>query len=128
MIPSLAQGGAERQVLQLMGRLDGERFETDLCTLHDDNFYGALAPGGQPRYRLRQPGALTLKALRRLAAILRDFGEVGGSGKIAAAIKRADSERPFRTAADLRACCSKSLSDHLSIKLLAKIFQALRSR
>jgi len=61
-----------------------------------------------------------------LAAILRDFGEVRGAGKIAAAIKRADAERPLRTAADLRACCSGSLSNQLSIKLLAKIFQALR--
>ena len=69
---------------------------------------------------------IRISSVPELAAILRDFGEVGGSGKIAAAIKRADSERPFRTAADLRACCSKSLSDHLSIKLLAKIFQALR--
>jgi len=62
-------------------------------------------------------------SVTELAAILRDFGEVRGAEKIAAAIKNADS---FCTAADLRDCCSKSQSDHLSIKLLAKVFQALR--
>jgi 16S rRNA (cytosine1402-N4)-methyltransferase len=61
-----------------------------------------------------------------LAAVLRDFGEVHGAEKIAAAIKRRDCKRPLRTAADLRACCAESLSNRLSIKLLAKIFQALR--
>ena len=61
-----------------------------------------------------------------LAAILRDFGEVEGAVKIAAAIKSRGRERPILTAADLRACCVKSLSNPLSIKLCAKIFQALR--
>jgi glycosyltransferase involved in cell wall biosynthesis len=72
VVPSLSQGGAERQILELMRRLDPSRFETDLCTLYDDGFYGALVPAGQPRYRLGQPGELTPAALLRLVGILRD--------------------------------------------------------
>jgi 16S rRNA (cytosine1402-N4)-methyltransferase len=58
-----------------------------------------------------------------LAAILRDFGEVDGASKIAAAIKNRGS---VLTAADLRASCARAVSNRLSIKLCAKIFQALR--
>ncbi len=61
-----------------------------------------------------------------LAAILCDFGEVAGAAKIAAAIKNRSAARPLRTSADLSACCAKIFKNRLSIKLLAKIFQALR--
>jgi 16S rRNA (cytosine1402-N4)-methyltransferase len=61
-----------------------------------------------------------------LAAVLRDFGEVGGAEKIAAAIKSWSGGHPLRTTADLRECCARSFSNRLSIKLLARIFQALR--
>jgi 16S rRNA (cytosine1402-N4)-methyltransferase len=61
-----------------------------------------------------------------LAVILRDFGEVRGASKIAGAIKNWGRERPLLTSADLRACCAKEFSGHMSIKLLSKIFQALR--
>lgn len=61
-----------------------------------------------------------------LAAILRDFGEVNGASKIAAAIKEWSRKRPLLTTADLRDCCTKAFSNRLSIKLIAKIFQALR--
>jgi 16S rRNA (cytosine1402-N4)-methyltransferase len=61
-----------------------------------------------------------------LTVILRDYGEVEGAAKIAAAIKNRGRERPLQTAADLRACCAGRISNDLSIKLLAKIFQALR--
>jgi glycosyltransferase involved in cell wall biosynthesis len=72
VIPSLSQGGAERQILQLMRRLDPTRFEIDLCTLYDDQFYAQLALDGQPRYRLSHPGSLTPGALRRLADVMRE--------------------------------------------------------
>jgi 16S rRNA (cytosine1402-N4)-methyltransferase len=61
-----------------------------------------------------------------LAVILRDFGEVNGASKIAAAIKEWGRERPLLTTTDLRDCCTKAFSNRLSIKLIAKIFQALR--
>jgi 16S rRNA (cytosine1402-N4)-methyltransferase len=60
-----------------------------------------------------------------LAAILRNFGEVLGASKIAAAIKRREREKPILTTADLRECCASS-SAYVSIKLLSKVFQALR--
>jgi 16S rRNA (cytosine1402-N4)-methyltransferase len=61
-----------------------------------------------------------------LAVLLSDFGEVEGAAAIAAAIKRWSDGHPLRTTADLRECCSRAFSNRLSIKLLAKIFQALR--
>jgi 16S rRNA (cytosine1402-N4)-methyltransferase len=96
-----------------------------------DRGFSYLANGGlnmrmDPGAGIPASELIRTSSVPELAAILRDYGEVTGAGKIAAAIKRADGERPFSTAADLRYCCSKSLSNHLSIKLLAKIFQALR--
>ncbi|MBN2188403.1 MAG: 16S rRNA (cytosine(1402)-N(4))-methyltransferase RsmH [Chitinispirillaceae bacterium] len=61
-----------------------------------------------------------------LAAVLRDFGEVTGAGKIAAAIKEWSGAHPLRTTADLRECCARLFSHRLPIKLIARIFQALR--
>jgi 16S rRNA (cytosine1402-N4)-methyltransferase len=62
-----------------------------------------------------------------LAAVLRDYGEVEGPGRIAKAMKKWAAEgHPLKTSADLRACCAGMFNNRLSIKLLAKIFQALR--
>jgi 16S rRNA (cytosine1402-N4)-methyltransferase len=59
-----------------------------------------------------------------LAAVLRDYGEVEGAMRIARGIK--GWNKPLSTSADLRACIAHMFGSRLSIKLLAKIFQALR--
>jgi 16S rRNA (cytosine1402-N4)-methyltransferase len=61
-----------------------------------------------------------------LAAILREYGEVTGAGRVAGAMKKWSDSRGLKTSADLRACCADFLGNRLSIDLLAKIFQALR--
>jgi len=61
-----------------------------------------------------------------LAEVLRNFGEVQGAGRIAAAIKAADSKVPAMTSVELRNCCANAVSSPASIKLLSKVFQALR--
>jgi len=61
-----------------------------------------------------------------LAAILRDYGEVEGAGRIARGIRQWAAVHPLKTAGDLRACCAGLFNNRLSITLLAKIFQALR--
>ena len=61
-----------------------------------------------------------------LAKVLRDYGEVDGAERIAGAIKAEAMRHPIVTSIDLREAVSKALSGNLSIKLLAKIFQALR--
>jgi 16S rRNA (cytosine1402-N4)-methyltransferase len=59
-----------------------------------------------------------------LATILRDYGEVDGANGIARAIK--NWKHPITTSVDLRECCAHLFGNRLPIKLLAKIFQALR--
>jgi 16S rRNA (cytosine1402-N4)-methyltransferase len=59
-----------------------------------------------------------------LATILRDYGEVEGASRIARAVK--NWKRPIETSVDLRECCTQIFGNRLPIKLLAKIFQALR--
>ena len=59
-----------------------------------------------------------------LAAILREFGEVDGAQGVARAIK--NWKHPLNTSVDLRDCCTQIFGNRLPIKLLAKIFQALR--
>jgi 16S rRNA (cytosine1402-N4)-methyltransferase len=77
--------------------------------------------GGIPAQEL-----IRISSAAELTVVLRDFGEVDGAAAIAAAIKRWSNGHPLRTTTDLRECCEKALSNRLSIKLLAKIFQALR--
>lgn len=50
-IPNLQQGGAERQILELMTRLP-ERFETTLCLYEDVVYYSEYLPPGEPRHIL----------------------------------------------------------------------------
>lgn len=71
VIPALAQGGAERQILELGRRLTGS-FDVTLCTLFQDNHY---AGGIDPKIRhvdlgLRQVGART--AFGKLKALIHD--------------------------------------------------------
>ena len=50
VVDSLAQGGAERQALEVARRLPADRFETVLCTLRDDQAYGHLMPANLRRF------------------------------------------------------------------------------
>jgi glycosyltransferase involved in cell wall biosynthesis len=68
-IPNLQQGGAERQILELMTKLP-PRFETTLCLYEDVVHYRDYLPLGEPRYVLgaRRMGP---RGLRRLVEVLR---------------------------------------------------------
>jgi starch synthase (maltosyl-transferring) len=69
LIPSLVQGGAERQILELITRLP-ERFEPVLALWHDEIHYRGELPAGQPRHVLGT-NRMTARAFRRLVEILR---------------------------------------------------------
>jgi starch synthase (maltosyl-transferring) len=69
LIPSLVQGGAERQILELIARLP-ERFEPVLALWQDKVHYRDNLPAGQPRYVLGTD-RMTRGAFRRLVEILR---------------------------------------------------------
>ena len=68
-IPNLQQGGAERQILELMTRLP-PRFEPTLCLYEDVVHYREYLPPGEPRHVLgtRRMGP---RGLRRLVEVLR---------------------------------------------------------
>jgi glycosyltransferase involved in cell wall biosynthesis len=69
-IPTLAQGGAERQILALMSRLPA-RFEPVLALWHDRSIhFPELLPPGQPRHVLGT-NRMTVGSFRRLVEILR---------------------------------------------------------
>ena len=65
-IPNLQQGGAERQILELMTRLP-PRFETTLCLYEDVVHYREYLPPGEPRHVLgtRAHGTAGAAAARR---------------------------------------------------------------
>ncbi len=69
-IPNLQQGGAERQMLELMTRLP-DRFAPTLCVYEDTTHYGEYLPPGEPRFNLgvRKMGPV---GLRRLVKVLRE--------------------------------------------------------
>jgi starch synthase (maltosyl-transferring) len=69
LVPSLVQGGAERQALELISRLP-ERFEPVLALWRDEIYYRDKLPAGQPRYVLGTR-KMTRQAFRRLVEILR---------------------------------------------------------
>lgn len=52
VINSMAQGGAERQMAELVRRLPHDRYEPVLCSLSSVNAYSHLLPPDQPRYVL----------------------------------------------------------------------------
>jgi L-malate glycosyltransferase len=64
LIRSLAQGGAERQMAELVRRLPRDRYEPILGVLEPVNAYAHLLPQDQPRYVLQEgaPLARTLRA------------------------------------------------------------------
>lgn len=63
IINSLARGGAERQMAELVRRLPHGRFEPILCLLENVNAYQSLLPSDQPRYVLRDGGTAGLRTL-----------------------------------------------------------------
>jgi glycosyltransferase involved in cell wall biosynthesis len=68
-IPNLQQGGAERQILELMTRLPA-RFEPTLCLYEDVVHYREYLPPGEPRHVLDAP-RMGPRGLRRLVDVLR---------------------------------------------------------
>ena len=68
-IPTLVQGGSERQILELVRRLP-ERFEPVVCLYQDKIHYRHLLPAGQPKYVLDNEG-MTVAGFRRLVAAMR---------------------------------------------------------
>jgi glycosyltransferase involved in cell wall biosynthesis len=68
-IPNLQQGGAERQILELMTRLP-PRFEPTLCLYEDVVHYREYLPPGEPRHVLGVP-RMGPRGLRRLVEVLR---------------------------------------------------------
>jgi glycosyltransferase involved in cell wall biosynthesis len=68
-IPNLQQGGAERQILELMTKLPA-RFQTTLCLYEDVVHYREYLPAGEPRHVLgtRRMGP---RGLDRLVDVLR---------------------------------------------------------
>jgi glycosyltransferase involved in cell wall biosynthesis len=71
LISSLAQGGAERHLLDLARRLDPDRYVSDICVLSDRAHFEGDLPAGQPRYRLRSRVWASPLAFGRLVSALR---------------------------------------------------------
>ena len=69
LIPSLVQGGAQRQVLELLARLP-DRFEPVLTLWRNEVHFQSSLPPGQPRHVL-DTRRMTARAFRRLVEILR---------------------------------------------------------
>ncbi|MBC8134222.1 MAG: glycosyltransferase [Deltaproteobacteria bacterium] len=70
LIPSLVQGGAQRQILELMARLP-DRFEPVLTLWRNEVHFRADLPADQPRHVLNT-GGMTWRAFGRLVQILRE--------------------------------------------------------
>jgi glycosyltransferase involved in cell wall biosynthesis len=71
VVPSLSQGGAERQILELARRLVGE-FDVTLCTLYEDDHYQAEGAAGFRRIDLGSKTRGPIHAFRALVTLLRD--------------------------------------------------------
>jgi glycosyltransferase involved in cell wall biosynthesis len=69
LIPSLVQGGAQRQILELIARLP-DRFEPVLALWRDEVHFQKDLPAGQPRYVL-ETKRMGPRSFRRLVEILR---------------------------------------------------------
>jgi glycosyltransferase involved in cell wall biosynthesis len=68
LINSLALGGAERQLCEVVRRLPPDRFAPILVSLSAENAYPELLPPDQPRYVVTATGPA---ALRQVASIVR---------------------------------------------------------
>ncbi len=71
LISSLAQGGAERHLVELVRGLDPGRFETEICVLGDKTHFKGELPEGQPSHRLRAHAWASPVAFARLVATVR---------------------------------------------------------
>jgi glycosyltransferase involved in cell wall biosynthesis len=69
-IPNLQQGGAERQILELMTKLPA-RFETTLCLYEDVVHYRDYLPPGEPRHVLGVH-RMGRRGLARLVEVLKE--------------------------------------------------------
>lgn len=67
VINSMALGGAERQMAEVVRRLPRDRFEPVLCSLGPENAYPELLPAGEPRYVVTSKG---LDAVREVEAAM----------------------------------------------------------
>ncbi|HUI93640.1 MAG TPA: 16S rRNA (cytosine(1402)-N(4))-methyltransferase RsmH [Chitinivibrionales bacterium] len=61
-----------------------------------------------------------------LANALATYGEITNPTRMAAAIKKCQATRPLRTSADLVGCLKREYGPALAVKVIAKVFQALR--
>ena len=69
---------------------------------------------------------LKQSSIEDLSAILADFGEVQNSSRMARVLKTASDAGLLETSADLRAVLQSEYGLNLKVKVLAKVFQALR--
>jgi glycosyltransferase involved in cell wall biosynthesis len=72
LISSLAQGGAERHLLELARHL-GAGFDPAICVLRDSVHYSDDVPVGEPRFALRSRTWASPLAFTRLRAALEQF-------------------------------------------------------
>jgi glycosyltransferase involved in cell wall biosynthesis len=70
LIPNLQQGGAERQILELVSRLP-DRFRSTLCVFDGQIHYPDYLPEGEPRHVLGV-GRMTRAGYLRLCEVLRE--------------------------------------------------------
>jgi len=63
-----------------------------------------------------------------LADVLEKYGEIRNAPRLARAIKAYISGNKMETSADMKNCVASEYGKHVDIKLLAKLFQALRIR
>jgi len=61
-----------------------------------------------------------------LSEILENYGEIKNAPRLARAIKAYMADNEIKTSADLRNCVTWEYGERVDIKLLAKLFQALR--
>jgi 16S rRNA (cytosine1402-N4)-methyltransferase len=61
-----------------------------------------------------------------LARILSEYGEIRNPLRMAETIKRCEKSRRLRTSGDLKDCLRQEYGATLNVKMLAKLFQALR--
>jgi 16S rRNA (cytosine1402-N4)-methyltransferase len=63
---------------------------------------------------------------RELAAALADYGEITNPLRMARAIKGCAQRQPMRTSSDLVSCLRNEYGPSFPVKVIAKVFQALR--
>ncbi|MFO1063292.1 MAG: glycosyltransferase [Pirellulales bacterium] len=74
VIPTLDQGGAEKQLCLLAGGMDSERFETHVVVLtHSGLREAELRARGIPVHAINKRGKFDFSALSRLTKLLRDL-------------------------------------------------------